>query len=118
MESNVKLIEYSDTFKKHLSTFHLPGEQLKFTSLPLEKIDNPEVSKTSTHILIMNNDTPVGFFALEEGEKVYKYSNNPMARVLTSFSIDSGSQGKGLAKRGLKLLPSFVKEVSTKSSLE
>lgn len=59
----------------------------------------------------MNNDTPVGFFALEEGEKVYKYSNNPMARVLTSFSIDSGSQGKGLAKRGLKLLPSFVKEV-------
>ncbi|WP_079478952.1 GNAT family N-acetyltransferase [Halobacillus salinus] len=113
MESNAKnqtvsLIEYKDTYEHLLSGYHLPEEQQTFTSLPLQKIHNPEVSETSTHVLIMEGDRPVGYFALEDGEKARRYSDNPKARVLTSFSIDSNFQGRGMAKEGLKLLPSFV----------
>jgi RimJ/RimL family protein N-acetyltransferase len=107
----VKLVEFNEQYTHQLSNFSLPEDQLEFTSLPLEKINHPKVSKTSIHVLVISNNEPVGYFALEDGEKVHKYSDNPKARILTSFSIDSKFQGKGLAKQGLKLLPSFVKNV-------
>jgi len=110
IKQTVSLVEYKDTYENALSDYYLPEEQLTFTRLPLQKIHNPNVSKTSTHVLIMDDNKPVGYFALEDGEKAQRYSDNPNARVLTSFSIDSNFQGRGLAKEGLKLLPSFVQE--------
>ncbi|SFF58024.1 Protein N-acetyltransferase, RimJ/RimL family [Halobacillus alkaliphilus] len=110
LNSSISLVEYNDTYKNQLSNYYLPEEQLNFTSLPLEKIHNPSVTKNSTHVLILDNNAPVGYFALEDGEKVKRYSDNPKARVLTSFSINSKYQGNGLAKEGLRLLPNFVRE--------
>lgn len=109
LKSSVVLVEYTNTYDEQLSNFHLPKEQLQFTSLPLGNINNPDVSKTAKHVLILENSVPVGYFALEDGDKLLKYSNNSNARLLTSFSIDSRNQGKGLAKIGLKLLPEFVR---------
>ncbi|UOQ44924.1 GNAT family N-acetyltransferase [Halobacillus salinarum] len=109
-DTSISLVEYQDTYEHHLSDYYLPEEQLNFTSLPLEKIHNPSVTKTSTHVLILDHNEPAGYFALEDGEKVKRYSDNPKARVLTSFSINSKFQGRGIAKEGLRLLPSFVKE--------
>jgi ribosomal protein S18 acetylase RimI-like enzyme len=106
----VRLAQYSGKYKKKLSGFHLPEQQLEFTSLPMEKIENPHISNNTVHVLILENEEPVGYFALEDGEKLHKYSDNQHARLLTSFSIDSGQQGKGLAKRGLSLLPAFVRD--------
>ncbi|QTC41378.1 GNAT family N-acetyltransferase [Bacillus sp. V3] len=106
----VRLIEYSGKYKEQLSAFHLPEEQLEFTSMPLEKIHNPHISDNTAHVLIVEDEKPVGYFALEDGEKLHKYSENEQARLLTSFSIDSGHQGKGLAKKGLRLLPAFVRD--------
>jgi ribosomal protein S18 acetylase RimI-like enzyme len=106
----VKLKQYSEKYKKQLSDFHLPEEQLEFTSLPLEKIHNLLISDNTAHVLIVEDEEPVGYFALEDGEKLHKYSENEQARLLTSFSIDSGQQGKGLAKKGLRLLPAFVRD--------
>lgn len=106
---SVELVEYSNIYHEQLSNFHLPKEQLQFTSMPLNKINDPNVSNTSIHVLILENGVPVGYFALEDGEKLLNYSNNSKARLLTSFSIDSRNQGKGLAKAGLQLLPEFVR---------
>lgn len=110
VNQTVSLVEYKDIFENALKNYYLPEEQLTFTSLPLQKIHNPNVSRSSTHVLIMEDDKPVGYFALEDGEKAQRYSENPNARALTSFSIDSSFQGRGIAKEGLKLLPSFVQE--------
>ncbi|MBY0123786.1 GNAT family N-acetyltransferase [Bacillus sp. S/N-304-OC-R1] len=109
LNSSIVLVEYNDTFDEQLSNFHLPKEQLQFTSMPLEKINNPNVSNNAKHVLILENGIPVGYFALEDGDKLLKYSNNINARLLTAFSIDSKNQGKGLAKIGLQLLPEFVR---------
>ncbi|MFD1205605.1 GNAT family N-acetyltransferase [Sporosarcina contaminans] len=110
LQTSVVLVEYNDTYDEHLVNYHLPEEQLQFTSAPLVKINNPIVSNTAKHILILENDVPVGYFALEDGEKLLKYSNNPNARLLTSFSIDFRNQGKGLAKIALQLLREFVRK--------
>jgi len=109
LKASVVLVEYTDTYGEHLLNYHLPEEQLQFTSLPLEKINNPIVSNTAKHLLILEDGVPVGYFALEDGEKLLKYSTNTNARLLTSFSIDSRNQGKGLAKTGLQLLPEYVR---------
>jgi GNAT superfamily N-acetyltransferase len=105
----VKLTLYNEKYKEQLSGFHLPEQQLEFTSMPLEKIENPDISNNTVHVLILEDEEPAGYFALEDGEKLHKYSDNQNARLLTSFSIDSGQQGKGFAKKGLSLLPAFVR---------
>ncbi|MGM0751865.1 MAG: GNAT family N-acetyltransferase [Bacillota bacterium] len=106
----VTLVEYNETYEEKLKKFHLPEDQLEFTSMPLDKIRNPSISKDTSHIVILHDDEPVGYFALEKGEKLRKYSSNPKARLLTSFSIDATRQGQGFAKKGLHLLPSFIRE--------
>jgi ribosomal protein S18 acetylase RimI-like enzyme len=106
----ITLTVYNETYEHQLKDFHLPDEQLQFTSLPLEKIHNPTISPDTCHIVILSDDAPVGYFALENGEKLRKYSTNPQARLLTSFSIHVRHQGQGIAKEGLKQLPSFIRE--------
>lgn len=107
--ASVVLVEYTDSYEEHLSNYYLPKEQLQFTSMPLDTINSPNISNSAKHILILENNIPVGYFALEGGEKLLKYSENPNARLLIAFSIDSRNQGKGLAKIGLQLLPEFVR---------
>jgi len=113
MESNTKnnlvqLVKYTEHYEPFISKFHLPPDKLQFTCYPLEKIKDPTASQEIIHILILNKDIPVGYFALENGEKVLKYTNNLNARLLTAFSINNDFQGKGFAKQGLLLLPRFV----------
>ncbi|PFA62815.1 GNAT family N-acetyltransferase [Bacillus sp. AFS015802] len=108
--STITLALYNESFERKLSDFHLPEDQLQFTSLPLDKIHNPTISPDTRHIVILSDDTPVGYFALEKGEKLRKYSTNPQARLLTSFSIDARHQGRGIAKNGLNQLPGFIRE--------
>ncbi|UOQ94170.1 GNAT family N-acetyltransferase [Halobacillus shinanisalinarum] len=109
LESNLlKLTEYTTDHEQSISSFYLPEEQLQFTRYPIEKITDPALPESTHHILIVNGDTPVGYFALEDGDKLGKYTNNSKARLLTSFSIDSKDQGKGYAKQGLSLLPTFI----------
>lgn len=107
--STVRLVEFDEKYTDRLSEFSLPDDQLMFTSMPLEKIKDPNLSSNTKHILILDREEPVGYFALEDGEKLRKYTKNASARVLTAFSIDMTHQGKGLAKAALHLLPEFVK---------
>ncbi|WP_404407907.1 GNAT family N-acetyltransferase [Jeotgalibacillus malaysiensis] len=107
--ANIQLAILEEKHKEVLAAFQLPKEQLQFTSLPLEKLNNPQVEKTACHVVILLDHEPIGYFVLEEGEKLQRYSSNPHAKLLTSFSLDSKHQGKGYAKHALQLLPQFVK---------
>ncbi|UOR11893.1 GNAT family N-acetyltransferase [Halobacillus amylolyticus] len=104
----LKLTEYTTDYEQAVASFYLPKQQLQFTRYPIEKITDPALSESTHHILIVNEDRPVGYFALEDGGKLFKYTNNLQARLLTCFSIDSRYQGKGYAKKGLNLLPAFI----------
>ncbi|MCA1054414.1 GNAT family N-acetyltransferase [Rossellomorea aquimaris] len=110
VQPKIRLEVYNDRFKNQLEQFNLPDEQLQFTSMPLDKIHRPDISKNTLHVLILQDVEPVGYFALEDGEKLHRYSTNPNARLLTSFSIDRKYQGKGLAKKGLSGLQGFVRD--------
>lgn len=105
---SIQLVKYTNHYKPFISNYHLPPDKLQFTCYPLEKINDPTLSKETLHVLILNLDTPVGYFALESGEKVLKYTKNINARLLTSFSINNDFQGNGYAKQSLHLLPNFV----------
>ncbi|PPA69369.1 GNAT family N-acetyltransferase [Jeotgalibacillus proteolyticus] len=107
-EVQVELAQYNPVYDDQLAAFHLNEEQHQFTSMPLEKLNHPKLSANAKHIVILDNRIPVGYFALEEGEKLAKYSQNQRAILLTSFSINSKYQGKGIAKAALKLLPGFI----------
>ncbi|GIN91130.1 N-acetyltransferase [Siminovitchia terrae] len=109
LRPSVALVEYTEEHDEQLTNYHLSEEQLQFTSMPLDKINDPTVSNSAKHVLILASTVPVGYFALEDGERLLRYSNNSSARLLTAFSIDSRNQGKGLAKIGLQLLPEFVR---------
>lgn len=105
---SIQLVNYTETFYEELSRFELPLEQREFTSLPMEKMNNPLVEDTACHIVILHEGQVVGYFTLEEGEKLKKYSQNSNAKLLTSFSINFPHQGKGYAKSALKQLANFV----------
>lgn len=106
----VQLIKYTKKYDPYLSTFYLPPDKLQFSCYPLEKIYDLNLPKETIHVLLMNENIPVGYFALETGEKVLKYTKNQNARLLTAFSINDAFQGNGFAKKGLQLLPHFVKK--------
>jgi ribosomal protein S18 acetylase RimI-like enzyme len=106
----ITLALYNENYEHQLKDFHLPEDQLQFTSMPLDKIHHPATSTGIAHIVILRDDEPVGYFALEKGEKLLQYSSNQKARLLTSFSIDARHQGQGFAKNGLTQLPSFIRE--------
>ncbi|MGG4168937.1 hypothetical protein ABEW00_15960 [Rossellomorea vietnamensis] len=40
----ITLALYNETYGHQLKEFHLPDDQLQFTSLPLDKINNPNIS--------------------------------------------------------------------------
>lgn len=106
--TSIRLTPFTENFKEALHQFELPEEQQTFTSLPKEKMSNPLVESTAMHVLILSEEKPVGYFTLEEGKKLEKYSANSNAKLLTSFSIDYQHQGKGYAKAALQQLPEFV----------
>lgn len=106
--TSIHLTPFTENFKEALQRFELPEEQQTFTSLPKEKMSNPLVEATAMHVVILSEEEVVGYFTLEEGKKLEKYSVNSNAKLLTSFSIDHRCQGKGLAKAALQQLPEFV----------
>lgn len=105
----IRLTPFTENFREALEKFELPEEQRQFTSLPVEKMNSPLVEESALHIVILNAEEPVGYFTLEEGKKLAKYSSNTKAKLLTSFSIDQQYQGKGYAKTALHQLPDLIK---------
>ncbi|MFC4356263.1 GNAT family N-acetyltransferase [Chryseomicrobium palamuruense] len=108
--TTIQLVDYQPMHYEVLTQIDIPDEQREFTSLPVEKINSPLVEASACHVVILHNEEPIGYFALEEGKKLQKYSANTHAKLLTAFSIDYRHQGKGYAKAALHQLPDFVRK--------
>ncbi|USK57905.1 GNAT family N-acetyltransferase (plasmid) [Cytobacillus solani] len=104
--NSVELKHFSSEYLTGLNSFVLTDEQKQFSALPnkfWEAIDGQH------RIVILSDNTPVGFFLLNSNERVKKYSTNQNAMLLTALSINQTAQGKGYAKKGMSLLNEFVK---------
>jgi RimJ/RimL family protein N-acetyltransferase len=103
----ISLQLYEPKHMEGLLAFKLPKEQEKFTALPRNVLD---VQSGQFPFVIVEDETPVGFFILHSTSRVAKYSKNPHAMLLTAFSIDYRNQGKGYAKQGLSLLKKCIQD--------
>ncbi|MER1954281.1 GNAT family N-acetyltransferase [Desemzia incerta] len=67
--------------------------------------------ETGKHpILILKGNDLVGFFILQFGIGVSRYTDNPNAVLFKAHSIDLRYQSQGYAKKSLELLPDYVRE--------
>jgi len=107
MEFSPEELEVTEEkYMKELNSFVLTEEQKQFSALP-SKFE--EINEGQYRVVILSDNTPVGFFLLNSNERVKKYSNNLNALLLTALSINHTEQGKGYAKQGMTLLVEFVK---------
>lgn len=101
---------YMQEYKAELENYFLPIDQLKYSGMPLDAIEKCEIEEDRYPIVILNNNKPAGFFVLHGWEGVRHYSDNKDAILLRAYSVNASCQGKGIAKKSLLLLPSFVKK--------
>jgi len=102
----VELKHFSSEYMQGLNAFVLTEEQKQFSALPS---NFEEINEGQHRIVILSENTPVGFFLLNANERVKKYSTNRNAMLLSALSINHTEQGKGFAKQGMTLLVEFVK---------
>ncbi len=108
--TNVTISFYKPEYLDALKEFDLPDEQKQFTGMPDESIIKAESDKHRHPIVILAENTPVGFFILYDGEEIESYTSNPNVLLLRAFSINHKEQGKGYAKKGLQQLHRFILE--------
>ncbi|UFT99060.1 GNAT family N-acetyltransferase [Radiobacillus kanasensis] len=109
MNTDVRLDFYHDMYRKALEHYPLPPQQLQFTGLPLDCVAKAETENEYYSIVILYNDVPAGFFVLQGWDGVQTYSDNREALLIRAYSINPTYQGKGIAKKSLELLPTFIK---------
>lgn len=105
----MELCKYTDQHIGLIENYKLNQEQLRFTGIPKECVQLSEKDTNRTSILAIDKGKLVTFFVLHSNEGVKPYSQNSRAILLRAFSTDAREQGKGYAKKALKLLPKFVK---------
>lgn len=81
-----------------------------FVNHPVDAMKKNQFEEESYPVLILNKDELVGFFILQAGPQLSRYTSNKDALLLTNHSIDLYSQRKGFAKRSLQMLPDYVKK--------
>jgi RimJ/RimL family protein N-acetyltransferase len=104
----MKLQLYSEKYKEDVDAFSLEEEQHQFTALPAEALQI--IDKNRFPIVMIADEKAVGFFVLHQGEAIQDYTSNPDALLLRAFSVNQFHQGKGYAKKAMKLLPDFIKQ--------
>ncbi|MEW4227379.1 GNAT family N-acetyltransferase [Priestia megaterium] len=107
-KENVALTFYSEAYESSIHSYTLPEEQLIYTALPAEAIAKCKQERDRTPVLILAENKLAGFFVLDAGEAVKAYTEGSGALLIRSYSIHPDYQGKGVGKKSLKLLPSFI----------
>ncbi|GAA0134331.1 GNAT family N-acetyltransferase [Paenibacillus sp. YSY-4.3] len=109
MNNKVSLRLYLPSDKVPLERFELPEEQVLFSALPKDVLDEANRDEYQYPVVITYEEIPAGFFILHEGPDIEEFTVNPDAMLLRSFSIDYRYQGQGLAKTAMLQLPEFMK---------
>jgi RimJ/RimL family protein N-acetyltransferase len=106
----MELCFYDERFQTAVENYHLTLEQLRFTGTPKDSIVLSKEDPDRYPILAMDDNKLVTFFVLHKNEGIKPYTENTKAILIRAFSTDSRYQGKGYAKKALRLLPTFLNE--------
>ncbi|WP_404407160.1 GNAT family N-acetyltransferase [Jeotgalibacillus malaysiensis] len=104
--TRVALKHYSDGYQEELTNFLLSKEQEQFTTLPADQL--VRLTEEQTPVVITADQKAVGFFVMEQSERLKHYTDNECAYLLASLSITKSHQGKGYARQAMELLPEWV----------
>lgn len=110
VDTDVTLKFYDDFYYGELRKYVLTEEDEYFTSMPLDALKSCENNDERNMVLMIQRRLVAGVFILESGEVVEKYTDNPYALVMFSYSVDSTRQGRGVATSSLLKLDAFVDE--------
>lgn len=106
----ISLNLYEDKYKGDLLAFELPPEQAQFTGLPAETLAEALANPSKSAVVIAKEERAVGFFILHRGGEIADfYSDYSRAILLRAFLINYVSQGQGIAKAAMALLPDFLR---------
>ncbi|MBO2536743.1 GNAT family N-acetyltransferase [Rummeliibacillus suwonensis] len=101
---------YKDQYKEELSNYRLTNEQIMYSGLPMESINECKQDPERHPVVILYDHRPVGFLVLHGWSGVRQYSQNQNALLLRAFSVNGDFQGKGIATKSLQLLDTFIKK--------
>lgn len=108
--ADVTLKFYDDSYYGELKRYVLTKEDEHFSSLPLDALKSCENNDVRNMVLMIQRRQVAGIFILQSGEVVQKYTDNPNALVMFSYSVDSNKQGRGVATGSFMKLDAFVNE--------
>lgn len=85
-------------------------EENPYTVMPMDGMTESLHEYEKHPILILNEEEMVGFFILQTGESILKYTSNPHAILLKAHSVDKRYQKQGYGKASMEKLPEFIKK--------
>lgn len=91
-----------------VKAFQLSEQQQKFVALPKEALQDCYIDKKRRPVVIIAEDTVVGFFVLHVGNNIRSFTDNPQAVLLRALSINQMYQGNGYGKQAMSMIPTFV----------
>lgn len=106
----IRLTPYNPEHLNALENLQLPAEQAEFTDLPVNVLPGVLADPDSLAVTILEDDVPVGLFALSVGQHRDKYltAPDPAGVAVRALSVDIRTQGRGVGTGAIQLLPDFV----------
>ncbi|MGC5770826.1 GNAT family N-acetyltransferase [Paenibacillus pabuli] len=104
MENLIRLTIHHEQYNEALANFSLTGEQLEFTALPAEVIEEAISNPDKYPIVIVKEETPVGFFILHKNSEYVEERDASRKILVRALSITLEHQGKGYALAAMNAL--------------
>lgn len=106
----IRLEPYTKAHWHTLKDLQLAPEQAEFTALPSQLLPMLEGNPERLGVTILENEVPVGLFALSVGEHRDKYlpQPDPAGVALGALSLDRRCQGRGVGSAAMRQLSDFV----------
>jgi RimJ/RimL family protein N-acetyltransferase len=110
MGQGIHLVHYEERYYQDLTRFTLKNEQVHFTALPAEVIEEAMMNPDKDPVVILQQAVPVGFFILHKGSEYVEPAESDHKILIRALSISEQYQGKGYALDAMKQLPNWVRE--------
>ncbi|KAA8785395.1 GNAT family N-acetyltransferase [Paenibacillus amylolyticus] len=110
MGQGIHLAQYEERYYQDLTGFTLKNEQVHFTALPAEVIEEAMMNPDKDPVVILHQAVPVGFFVLHKGSEYVEPAESDHKILIRALSISEQYQGKGYALDAMKQLPDWVRK--------
>jgi RimJ/RimL family protein N-acetyltransferase len=114
MKKMISLAPYNVMYDKDLANFSLSDEQVQFTAMPAQVIEEAFQNPNKYPVVILNDEAPVGFFILHKNSEYVEERDSSRKILVRALSITIEHQGNGYALAAMRALPELVKQLDPK----